>query len=209
VSGAAALLCAVNGNLSVQQLKSLLIFNGDEIPALGSGRTLTGRRLNVFNSVQALLSNDTTAPGTVTNFRVVTQTARNIRLGWTDSGDDGAVGRASLYDVSFTDSKTGATVPLKKLVPGTSGTDETLDIKIPYRHTKGTISLRELDNVGNEGVPASLNVSVSFSDGDPYATTLGFTGSLTTGGTAIAGMNQDDAYPAAPVTLPFSFPFFG
>src|SRR5262249_22777334 len=104
---------------------------------------------------------------------------------------------------------TGATVPLKKLVPGTSGTDETLDIKIPYRHTKGTISLRELDNVGNEGVPASLNVSVSFSDGDPYATTLGFTGSLTTGGTAIAGMNQDDAYPAAPVTLPFSFPFFG
>jgi len=52
VAGAAALLLAANPNLTVQQLKSLLIFNGDQVASL-SGKTLTGRRLSVANSFQA------------------------------------------------------------------------------------------------------------------------------------------------------------
>src|SRR5204863_3867648 len=47
VAGAAALLCAAKSNLSVNQLRALLAFNGDQAAAL-QGRSLTGRRLNIF-----------------------------------------------------------------------------------------------------------------------------------------------------------------
>ena len=49
VSGAAALLWAQNPNLTVQQVKNLLLLNGDVETALVD-KTLTGRRLNVGNS---------------------------------------------------------------------------------------------------------------------------------------------------------------
>src|SRR5690349_13300416 len=69
VSGAAALLWAQNPNLTVAQVKGLLIFNGDvESPLLN--KTLTGRRLNVANSFTSLLENDTTAPGPVPNMSI-------------------------------------------------------------------------------------------------------------------------------------------
>ena len=93
VAGAAALLLAQNPNLTVQQLRSLLIFNGDPVASL-NGKTLTGRRLNVANSMQALGDNDVTPPGTVTGLGVTSQTGRTLHLGWTSSGDDGAVGTA-------------------------------------------------------------------------------------------------------------------
>src|SRR6266581_232047 len=63
VAGAAALLCAVNPNLNVNQLRALLSFNGDNIPPPPpspspnprslQGNTSSGRRLNVFKSMQA------------------------------------------------------------------------------------------------------------------------------------------------------------
>ena len=56
-TGTAALLAAKNPNLTVQQLKSLLIFNGDVVPSL-AGKTLTGRRVNAFKSLQALAENE-------------------------------------------------------------------------------------------------------------------------------------------------------
>jgi subtilisin family serine protease len=205
LTGAAALLCAQNPNLTVQQLKSLLIFNGDLLPSL-SGKTLTGRRVNVFKSLQALAENDVTPPGKVSNFQITSQSGRDINLGWTASGDDGAVGQASLYQVSFTDANTGAVVPLKNIAPPASGTPQTLAIKVPIGHNAGTFSLREFDNVGNEGTPATAFVSISFVDSNPYATALGKNVPLSTGGTHL-NFNCDDCFknPA----LPFSFPFFG
>ena len=61
VSGAAALLWAQNPNLTAQQVKSLLIMNGDVVPALVD-KTLTGRRLNVGNSFQSLATPDAVPP---------------------------------------------------------------------------------------------------------------------------------------------------
>lgn len=206
VAGAAALLLAANPNLTIQQLKSLLIFNGDLVPSL-SGKTLTGRRLNVANSLQAMTVSDSTPPGTVVNFHVnLPQTGRTVNLGWTASGDDFASGQASLYQLTFIDSFTGAVVPLQAFAPPPSGTPQTIDVKIPYGHTKGTITLREFDNVGNEGTPASLNVTVSFSDGNPYATAIGIPAALTTGGTALNLIGDDKL--RLNYVLPFTFPFF-
>jgi subtilisin family serine protease len=206
VAGSAALLCAANPNLTVQQLKSLLLFNGDPVASL-NGKTLTGRRLNVANSFQALAENDVTPPGTVTNFQVNSQSGRSFNLGWTASGDDGAAGQASLYQLSFTDSITGAVLPLTSFAPPASGTAQTMDVKVPYRHRFGTITMREFDNVGNEGTPASVTVSISAADGDPYAPVLGASETLSTGG-AHLGLTFDDRY-LENYALPFSFPFFG
>src|SRR5207244_4158568 len=136
VAGAAALLCAANPNLSVNQLRALLSFNGDLVPAL-QGNTLSGRRLNVFKSLQAINEADTTAPGVAGALQVNSQSGRHVNISWTASGDDGAAGQASLYDVSFIDQATNAVVPLTSLAPAISGTTQSLGLDLPYRHLAG------------------------------------------------------------------------
>jgi len=206
VTGAAALLCAANSNLSVSQLRALLAFNGDPVMAL-QGRSLTGRRLNVFKSLQAMNENDTTPPGTVTNLQVASQNGRSIKVSWTASGDDGASGQASLYDVSFVDGATNAVVPLTSVAPVSSGSSQSVSVNIPYRHTAGTIRVRAFDNVGNEGTPATMSLSVPAAFADPYLTTLNPPAALSTGGTPL-GLTFDDRY-LENYALPFSFSFFG
>ena len=206
VTGAVALLAAANPNLSVSQIRALLAFNGDPIPAL-AGKTLTGRRLNVFNSLQTLAANDTTPPGTVTNFQITSQTGRTVNLSWVDSGDNGAAGQAALYDISFVDQTNGAIIPLTTLAPAVAGTTESVTVTIPYRHTSGAIKLREFDKVGNEGTPASVNVNVAAQFSDPYSMGMNAPAALSTGGTAL-GLTFDDRY-LENYALPFSFPFFG
>jgi subtilisin family serine protease len=206
VAGAAALLLAAKPNLTVQQLKDALLLNGDVIASL-TGKTITGRRLNVSRSLNAINENDVIAPGTVTNFQVTSQTGRNLTIGWTPSGDDGTNGQAALYQVSFKDQNTDLVIPLKSVVPSLSGTPQSISVKLPYAHTKGTLTLREFDNVGNEGVPATTNVSIPFVDGDPYAKTVGANSPLTTGGTHL-NLSFDDRY-LENYPLPFPFPFFG
>ncbi len=206
VAGAAALLSAANPNLSVNQLRALLAFNGDSVASL-QGRSLTGRRLNVFKSLQAIGENDTTPPGTVTNLQIASQNGRQIKISWTASGDDGAVGQASLYDISFVDQNTNAVVPLTSIAPIPSGGPQSLTVNIPYRHTAGTIRLREFDNVGNEGTPATISVTVPLNFADPYTTALNPPAALSTGGTPL-GLTFDDRYLENYV-LPFSFSFYG
>ncbi|MFN2499939.1 MAG: S8 family serine peptidase, partial [Pyrinomonadaceae bacterium] len=212
VAGAAALLLAANPNLNIQQLRSLLLFNGDLIPAL-SGKTFTGRRLSVAKSFVALAENDVTSPGTVTNFHVNSQNGRSLNIGWTASGDDGPVGQASLYQISFTDGTSGAVTALKNSIPPASGTPQAVDVKIPYRQLSGTITLREFDNVGNEGTPATFPVTISQLDGDPYVPQLSSATTLSSGGTPLNMVGDDKLYSGthggSSFTLPFSFPFFG
>jgi subtilisin family serine protease len=206
VAGGAALLCAANRSLSISQLRALLAFNGDPIVAL-QGRSLTGRRLNVFKSLQAMNENDTTPPGTATIIPVESQSGRTINLSWIASGDDGASGQASLYDLSFVDQTTNAVVPLTSVAPVASGSSQIIKLKIPYRHTGGAIHLREYDNVGNEGTPVSTPVNVPANFADPYLTALNAPAALSTGGTPL-GLTFDDRY-LENYALPFSFSFFG
>jgi subtilisin family serine protease len=207
VSGSAALLWAHNPSLSVQQVKSLLIFNGDQISDLVP-KTVTGRRLNIANSFTvALTENDPTPPGTVVNLHRNTQNGRNLNISWVAAGDDGAGGgRAALYEVDFLDSETGEAILLKRLEPASPGSGQSLDVKIPFYHQRGSIRVHEYDNVGNLGVSATLPVTVNIVDADPYAPTLGFTATLSTGGTPL-GFDCDDCYETD--NLPFIFSYFG
>src|SRR2546423_7717825 len=205
VSGSAALLWAQNPNLTVQQVKSLLLMNGNVVSAL-LDKTLSGRRLNVGNSMQALNSGDVTPPGAVGSFHINSQNGRTVNLGWTASGDDGTTGDASLYELDFTDGVSGQVIPLKGVIPRPSGSLQSVNVNIPFRHMSGTLTLREFDNSANEGTPVSLPIGVPLSAADPYTISVGSLAALTNGGSRI-NLDGDDRY--ADFILPFSFPFFG
>ena len=205
VAGAAALIWAQNPNLTVQQVKNILLTNGNVVTGLVD-KTLSGRRINVGNSMQAVLSGDTTPPGTVGSFHINSQNGRTLNVGWTASGDDGATGAASLYRIDFTDSGSGQVSVIKGVIPKASGSLQSADVKIPFKHTAGTLTLHEFDNAGNEGTPVTLAVGVPASAGDPYTITEGAAAALTNGGTSI-GLTGDDRY--ADFALDFPFPFFG
>jgi subtilisin family serine protease len=207
VSGAAALLWAQNPNLTVAQVKNLLLLDGDVNPSL-IDKTLTGRRLNIANSFQTLAVNDVTAPGAVTNFHVNSQNGRTLSVGWTASGDDGATGQASLYQLNFTDGGSGAVIPLRGLVPMPSGSGQIATVTIPFRHTSGTLTLQEFDNAGNAGTSVNLPVGIPLSVGDPYTTATGAPAALSTGGINL-NPNKDDLYLDEILPAGFSFPFFG
>jgi subtilisin family serine protease len=211
VSGAAALLWSQNPNLTAQQVKNLLLHNGDVEPGL-IDKTLTGRRLNVATSLNSLAENDNVAPGAVTNLHVNSQNGRTLNIGWTASGDDGAAGQASLYQLNFIDGGTNAVFPLKGVVPITSGAGQITSITIPFRHTSGSLQLLEFDNVGNAGTAVTIPISIPVSLGDPFTTSVGSAVALTTGGVPAGGdngqgTNADDTY--VDYLLPFAFPFKG
>ena len=208
VSGAAALLWAQNPTLTVAEVKNLLLLNGDIQSSL-VGKTLTGRRLNVAKSFDSLIDlTDNQAPGTPAGFNITSQAGRTINLGWTATGDNGASGEASLYQVSFTDGTSGNVIPLKGVMPAQSGLPMTTSVKIPLTHTNGTLSVRAVDNVGNEGAAATLPVSIPLGIGDPYIPTVGTPVALTTGGDRL-NVNADDVYVDFAFPAGFSFPFFG
>jgi hypothetical protein len=81
-------------------------------------------------------------------------------------------------------------------------------VTIPYRHTSGTLSLLEFDNVGNAGTPVTLPIGIPQSVGDPYTTSTGTPVALSTGG-ANVGSNADDQYDEVLFPRAFTFPFFG
>ncbi|MEN3327917.1 MAG: hypothetical protein V7638_2724, partial [Acidobacteriota bacterium] len=203
VSGAAALLWAQNPNLTVQQVKNVLMADGSVITGFAD-KILSQRRLNVGNSMAGVISGDVTPPGTVGSFHINSQNGRNLNVGWTASGDDGANGNASLYQIDFTDA--GQVTTLKGVIPKNSGSLQSVDIRIPVKHTSGTLTVREFDNAGNEGTPATLPVGVPLSAGDPYTISVGNPVGLTAGGNRI-DIDGDDRY--ADFILPFPFPFFG
>lgn len=208
VAGAAALLWAVNPNLTVQQVKHLLLLNGDVKSTL-LDKTLSGRRLNINASLQALQDTDTTPPGAATNFRINSQNGRTLNVGWSASGDDaGGNGAAKLYEVSFVDSVSGAVTPLRGVIPLAPGVAQNVDVTVPFRHTFGAIRVRSFDNRGNESATADLPIVVPPLNGDPYEVSVGGPAPLSTGGDRL-NLDGDDRYWDFLLPPGFTFPFFG
>lgn len=209
VTGAAALVLAANPNLSVQQLRGVLAFSGDVLPSLQS-RTTTGRRLNVYRSILSAQENDTTAPDPASNFRIASQTGRNLTLAWTAPGDDGNAGTASDYDFFFTNSATGLRTHLPATtfaLPAAAGSQQTATVSVPYRNFSGTVELRAYDNGGNfSSTTASVSISQN-AGSDPYIVNLEAASGLSGGGTPL-NLIGDDVFRENHA-LPFTFPYFG
>jgi subtilisin family serine protease len=206
VTGAAALVAAAYPGLSVSQLRGVLAYNGQVIPAL-EGRTTTGRRINVAASLSAAAQFDVTPPAQAANFRVASQSGRSVTLAWDAPGDDGNSGTASDYDFFFVNTSGTRVLLPTTLLPAAAGTAQTASVNVPYRNFSGTIELRAYDDTGNFGA-ASVAVNVPVNSGsDPYVVTESAVEPLSTGGTRLA-LDGDDKYLSG-YTLPFAFPYFG
>jgi subtilisin family serine protease len=201
----AALALAANPHLTVQQLRSIILYNGDTISAT-SGNVYSQRRLNALGAVQAALENDTTAPAVVGNFQSA-QNGRSVTFNFTAPGDDGNSGNASLYEISFVSTADGSTFILKTAIPKTPGSAESFTVNVPLRQTSGTLRVKAIDNVGNESL-ASISVSVSTNAADPYTTAESAFAGLAAQGTAL-GFHADDNYTTVSLPSGFSFPLFG
>jgi subtilisin family serine protease len=208
VAGAAALILSQFPDVSVNRLRNSLVFSGDPVAQL-SGKVFSGRRLNVNNSLQAIAANDNALPGSIGDFRLISQCGRNVTLGWTAPGDNGSGGGpAALYEITFNDPNNPGlgTRLLATKIPGQPGTQETITVSIPYQSLQGSISISTYDKVGANSGGGIVNVSTSAPFANPYAVSTQGAGSLSGG----AGINLkgDDVYRENHA-LPFAFPFFG
>ncbi|MDT4953778.1 MAG: hypothetical protein QOJ02_1916 [Acidobacteriota bacterium] len=213
VSGAAALVCAASPNVSMRRLRSAILYSGDVLDVQMYFTLLaSGRRLNAFNALQNINEADTTPPAAVGNFQMTTPYFRQVFLSWFAPGDDGNTGQAAVYELRFSDTDISTPAqfelarPLAAPLPTQAGSFHNVSLEIPWRHPSGFIAIRAIDNVGNAGPITQISITVGADVGDPYIITESAATALSTGGTPLA-LIGDDEYKT--YNLPFAFPFFG
>lgn len=150
VSGAVALIMAQYPTLTKDEIKMRLLVGVDEISSL-DGKTVTGGRLNVNNS----LEDDTVSPSAVNNLAAGDSTLYTTTLTWTATGDDGSAGTAKIYDIRYSitaiddtnwDSATQVT---DEPAPQVSGVTESHVIMGLSHSTTYYFAMKALDNLNN------------------------------------------------------------
>jgi Tol biopolymer transport system component/subtilisin family serine protease len=214
VSGSAALVCAQFPGITVQRLRAVIMYSGYVAPWQYQYvyPISTGRAVDAGKALQSANPADVTPPGAVTNLAAqLVNTFPNYTVSWNAPGDDGNTGKVAGYELRFSDSSLNDSNfelarPLPVPVPNDPGFFQSVGVKIPWRHPSGFIGIRAVDDVGNKGPIASLPVSVSVDDGDPYTMAESAAAPVSTGGTAL-NMIGDEVFKQ--VNLPFGFRFYG
>ncbi|HEX8284916.1 MAG TPA: S8 family serine peptidase [Pyrinomonadaceae bacterium] len=222
VAGAAALVCAADPSVSLARLRAALLFGGERLQDLNpvnfgsdSRGFVTGRRLNAAGALAAAAEPDAAPPASIDSFHLVAQQGRTVSFGWTAPGDDGSAGRASLYEIRFSDTDPRAmgaaefqrSRVLFAPLPLDAGAAQTVSVNVPFRHASGFVGIRAVDNAGNAGPVAAVAVAVAQDDADPYTLGTSAPEPLSTGGEKL-NLLGDDLYYFL-YQLPFDFPFFG
>ncbi|HEX5873241.1 MAG TPA: S8 family serine peptidase [Pyrinomonadaceae bacterium] len=205
VAGAAALAVAANTNISMQKLRAAVLAGTDEF---FSNVVITNGRLNAQKTVQFALENDAVSPAPAGNLRINSQTGRRVELQWTEGGDDGTTGRASLTEIHFTASGSGKQYRLNTRRAASAGNEQTLFVSIPVKQTTGELSFRTIDDAGNTST-ATVAVSIAPEDADPYIVSVGPAAALTAPNTGTLIGSPGDDFLFTGVALKFPFPFFG
>lgn len=214
VTGTAALVCAQFPNITVQKLRSVVMYSGYLAPwqYIGVFPISTGRAVDARKALDTVNGSDVTAPGAISNLTAeILDVFPNFRLTWVPPGDDGSVGKVAAFEIRFSDTSLNDTnfelaKPLAGPVPNDPGVSHFHNVRIPWRHASGFVGVRAVDEAGNKGPISSIPVSVNVDVGDPYIMTETAASPLSTGGTAL-GLLDDDAYKT--VSLPFTFKFYG
>src|ERR1044072_2784404 len=190
VSGSAALLCALSPGITVQKLRSLIMYTGYPAPWI-SGSLSTKRAIDAAKALQGVSSPDVTAPGPINNLAAQIVVAfPDCNVTFTAPGDDGNVGKVTAYELRFSDTAINEANfdlarPLFAPDPVDPGFNQSLGVKIPWRHPSGFIAVRAVDEVGNKGPISSVPISVNIDQGDPYTIAESAAAPVSTGGTAL------------------------
>lgn len=214
LSGSAALVCALSPNITVQKLRSAMMYSGYVAPWQGMNvfQISTGRAVDASKALQTISTTDVTPPGPVTDLSAqIIDIFPSYRLTWNPAGDDGNVGKVSVYEIRYSDTSLNESnfdlaIPLPGPIPNDPPSNHFHTVKIPWRHHSGFIGIRGVDEVGNKGPIASVPISVSQDAGDPYTIAESAAAPVSTGGTAM-GLIGDDEFKTT--NLPFTFKFFG
>lgn len=214
VSGSAALVCAQSPSITLLKLRSLMMYSGYAAPWQFSNvlPISTGRAVDAHRALEAITSPDVTAPGPITNLTAeISDTFPNYRLNWNAPGDDGNTGKVTAYEVrfsevSFNEKSFYLATPLAGPVPNDPGFFQFVNVRVPWRHSSGFIGVRAIDDVGNKGPISSVPISVPVDVGDPYTMSETANAPLSTGGTAM-NLIGDDEFKMT--NLPFTFKYFG
>jgi len=210
VSGSAALLCALSPGITVQKLRSLIMYTGYPAPWI-SGSLSTKRAIDAAKALQGVSSPDVTAPGPINNLAAqIVGAFPDCNVTFTAPGDDGNVGKVTAYELRFSDTAINEANfdlarPLFAPDPVDPGFNQSLGVKIPWRHPSGFIAVRAVDEVGNKGPISSVPISVNIDQGDPYTIAESATAPVSTGGTPL-NLIGDDVFKT--ISLPFSFRFY-
>jgi subtilisin family serine protease len=214
VSGTAALVCAQFPNITMQKLRSVMMYSGYAAPWQFQNvlPISTGRAVDANKALQGVNNADVTAPGAITNLSAQSSSFPIYGLNWQAPGDDGnAGGKVTAYEVRFseislTDSNFDLATRLPGPVPNDPGFFQSVAVKVPWRHPSGFIGVRAVDDAGNKGPISQVPISVSVDIADPYIMSESAAAPLSTGGTALE-MIGDDKFKT--VNLPFTFKFYG
>ena len=213
VSGAAALVCALSPGITMQKLRSVVMYSGYAAPWQFANvlPISTGRAVDASKALQNINSpTDTTPPGTIANLSAqISDTFPSYSLSWQATGDDGNVGKVTAYEVRFSetslnDANYDLATSLPGPVPGDPGFTQFVTVKVPWRHSSGFIGVRAVDDAGNKGPISQVPISVSVGVGDPYTMTETAAAPLSTGGNKL---NLDQRLTTVP--LPFAFKYYG
>jgi subtilisin family serine protease len=186
VSGALAILKSEFPSMSAPQMKSVLLHSADPAPAL-AGLVTAGARLNVL---RMLAGPDSIAPAAVGDLMVVAAESNRMTLRWTATGDDGAAGTASRYDVRYDvapiDEASFDRAPAAILVPRPkpAGSAEEYVLSGLQFQTTYYVALKVVDEFGNASGLSNLASGTTQGAPDVDVAPTSLTQSLETGQTA-------------------------
>jgi subtilisin family serine protease len=150
VAGLAALIKSYYPEADLLNIKNRILHSGDSIEELVT-RTLTGKRVNAFNS----LSDDSIAPANVESFELVSDIDGEVVVQFEKSGDDNFEGDAQFYEVRWSNDEINSenwsastSLPLEGL---TSLEESVLQGQINGlpRAEEVFVAIRALDEAGN------------------------------------------------------------
>jgi subtilisin family serine protease/subtilisin-like proprotein convertase family protein len=175
VSGAAALVWAEYPDATPLQVKQRLMGGAEYIGGIGGNAfmpTQTNGRLNLVNA----LEDDSIPPDPITGLAAVESTINSIAVTWVASGDDGAAGMASAYDVRYSTEPItvfnweSATRAVGEPLPQAPGLAESFTVVGLTPDETYYFAVQALDNVGNSSAlsdviaASTLPVIVAFAD---------------------------------------------
>ena len=184
VSGVVALAMGRFPSATNLFIKQLVLSHADPKPQL-AGKCLTGGRLNAFLTVA---EPDVTPPGGVADLNVTETGSSHMRIAWTATGDDGATGRASAYDIRYStapinDGNFASATPVAGPDPQTAGSAESWEIGGLSFTTTYFVALKALDEFGNAGPLSNVASGTTLGAPDLAASPVTFSSTLLTGAT--------------------------
>ena len=136
-------------------------------------------------------SGDVTAPDAVTDLATGTVTTSSVALSWTASGDDGATGTATTYDVRYSTSTitagnwASATQATGEPAPSVAGSAETFTVTGLSESTTYYFAIKTSDEVPNESALSNVPSAATATTAPADVTDLA-TGTVTTSSVALS-----------------------